>query len=175
MIDPKIYLAKATKNKDGTFTDGEAIDIQAYFNGAKYNSVDGLETYGKPRTYTEEYPEKESIDVFHPNNVTREKTDFTLKLYFFDPNNSTDETTAIAAIDEAYHKFVEYITGGYIKFWDNVRQRKVYLSYQENTKPTVDKLYGLVYKDVSFKFVNVFGKSFPLDDTEKVWTETTTE
>ena len=120
MIDPKIYLAKATKNQDGTFTDGEAIEIQTYFIGAKYNAVDGLETYGKPRTYTEEYPEKESIDVFHPDNVTREKTDFTLKLYFFDPNNSTDETTAIAAIDEAYHKFVEYITGGYLKFWDYV-------------------------------------------------------
>ena len=80
MIDPKIYLAKATKNQDGTFTDGEAVEIQTYFNGAKYNAVDGLETYGKPRTYTEEYPEKESVDVFHPDNVTREKTDFTLKL-----------------------------------------------------------------------------------------------
>ena len=102
---------------------------------------------------------------------SREKTDFTLKLYFFDPNNNSDETTAIAAIDEAYHKFVEYITGGYIKFWDNVRQRKVYLSYQESTKPSVDKLYGLVYKDVSFKFVNVFGKSFPLDDTDKIWNQ----
>ena len=44
MIDPKIYLAKATKNKDGTFTDGEAIEIQEYFSGAKYNAVDGLET-----------------------------------------------------------------------------------------------------------------------------------
>lgn len=171
MIDPKIYLAKATKNQDGTFTDGEAVEIQTYFNGAKYNAVDGLETYGKPRTYTEEYPEKESIDVFHPDNVTREKTDFILKLYFFDPNNSAYETTAIAAIDEAYHKFVEYITGSYIKFWDNVRQRKVYLSYQESTKPTADKLYGLVYKDVSFKFVNVFGKSFPLDDTDKIWNQ----
>ena len=53
MIDPKIYLAKATKNQDGTFTDGEAVEIQTYFNGAKYNAVDGLETYGKPRTYTE--------------------------------------------------------------------------------------------------------------------------
>lgn len=169
MIEPKIYLAKATKNADGTFTDGDAVEIQAYFPGAKYNAVDGLETYGKPRTYTEEYPESKSVDVYHPENTTREKTDFTLKLYFFDPNNNEDETTAIAEIDKAYHSFVEYITGGYIKFWDNVRQRKVYLSFQENTKPTVDKLYGCIYKDVSFKFVNIFGESFPLDETDKIW------
>lgn len=171
MIEPKIYVAKATRNSDGTFTAEKEVEIQEYFKGAKYNSVDGLETYGKPRTYSEEYPEADSVNVFHPEKTTREKTEFTLKLYFFDPNESKDETTAIAEIDKAYHSFVEYITGGYIKFWDNVRQRKVYLSFQESTKPSTDKLYGLIYKEVSFKFVNVFGKSFALTDDEKVWIE----
>ena len=42
MIEPKIYIAKATKNSDGTFTDEKEVEIQEYFSGAKYNAVDGL-------------------------------------------------------------------------------------------------------------------------------------
>ena len=43
MIEPKIYIAKATKNSDGTFTAEKEVEIQEYFSGAKYNAVDGLE------------------------------------------------------------------------------------------------------------------------------------
>ena len=166
MIEPKIYIAKAARNLDDTFSLGETVEIQEHFKGAYYNAVDGLETYGTPRSYTESFPESKSIDVYFPENTTYEATDFTLKLYFFDPENKTDEIEAIANVDKAYHAFVDYITGGYVKFWDNVRQRKVMLAFLESTKPTTDKLYGLVYKEVSFKFKNIYGRSFPLDSEE---------
>ena len=39
MIEPKIYIAKATKNSDGTFTAEKEVEIQEYFSGAKYNAV----------------------------------------------------------------------------------------------------------------------------------------
>lgn len=166
MIDPKIYMAKATKTSSGGFSVEEEVDIHEYFKGACYKAADGLEAYGKPRTYEEEYPEAATPDIYFPDTLTRETSDFTLTLYFFDPEEHEEETDAIKAIDEVYHAFVEYITGTYIKYWDNVRQRKVMLAYQEATKPTTDSLYGVVYKEVGFKFKNLYGKSFPLDSAE---------
>lgn len=166
MIKPKIYIAKVTRGTDGEFVVGTSAEIQEHFRGACYNKADGLEAYGKTRSYTETYPESPLPDVFFPDNLTREKTDFILTLYFFDIDNHEEETEAIKAVDEAYHAFVDYISGTLIKYWDNVRQRKVLLAYLEPTKPTVDRLYGFVYKEVSFKFTNLYGRSFPLDSTE---------
>lgn len=166
MIEPKIYIAQATKGTTGRFMAGEGVEIQTQFPGAYYKAADGLEAYGKPRTYTEEYPEAAAPDIFFPDDLTRETSDFTLTLYFFDPEEHEDEAEAIKAIDEAYHGFVDYISGTYIKYWDNVRQRKAILAYQDAPKPTTDSLYGIVYKEVSFKFINLYGKSFPLDSTE---------
>lgn len=166
MLNPKIYIAKATRNPDGKFAAETGVEIQEQFKGACYNKAEGIEGYGKLRTYTETYPEAPAPDIFFPDSLTRETTDFTLTLYFFDPDKHEDEADAIAAVDEAYHSFVEYISGTYIKYWDNIRKRKVMLAYQEQTKPTVDRLYGIIYKEVSFKFTNLYGKSFPLDSTE---------
>lgn len=166
MINPKIYIAKATKGTNGKFVVGTSVEIQEQFKGARYNKADGLESYGKTRSYTETYPESPTPDVFFPDNLTREVVDFTLTLYFFDIDKHDEETDAIKAVDESYHAFVDYISGTFIKYWDNVRQRKVLLAYMEQTKPTVDRLYGIIYKEVSFKFTNLYGRSFPLNSTE---------
>lgn len=164
MIDAKIYIAKATKTGNGKFVSEEGVEISEYFKGAYYKKIDGLEAYGKTRTYTEKFPEEKTPDIFFHN--TLETSDVTLTLYFFDKDEHENETDAIKAIDQAYHAFVEYITGTYIKYWDNVRQRKVMLALQDAIKPTTDRLYGIVYKEVSFKFTNVYGKSFPIESTE---------
>lgn len=166
MIKPEIYIAKVTRGTDGEFVVGTSVEIREHFRGACYCKADGVEAYGKIRSYTETYPESPMPDVFFPDNLTRETTDFILTLYFFDIDNHDEETEAIKAVDEAYHAFVDYISGTFIKYWDNVRQRKVLLTYLEPTKPTVDRLYGIIYKEVSFKFTNLYGRSFPLDSTE---------
>lgn len=166
MIEPKIYIAKAAKGSNGEFVIEDAVEIAEHFNGACYNKAEGIEAYGKIRSYTETYPEEPTPDIFFPDNLTRETNNFTLTLYFFDPDKHEEETEAIAAVDAAYHNFVEYISGTFIKYWDNIRQRKVMLAYQEEIKPTVDRLYGIIYKEVSFKFTNLYGRSFPLDSTE---------
>lgn len=166
MLSPKIYIAKAQKGKNGNFIVGESVEIQDYFRGACYKKADGIENYGKIRLYTEKFPESLTPDIFFPDNLTREDTELTLTLCFFDLDKHEEEAEAIKSVDEAYHSFVDYISGSYIKYWDNVRQRKVMLAYEESTKPTVDNLYGIIYKEVSFKFKNIYGKSFPLNSTE---------
>lgn len=164
MVEPKIYIAKCTKTINGTYVAGDAVEIQEHFRGAYYNAIDGLESYGKPKVYVEKYAESQSSDVFFPSEKSFEENDVSIKLYFFDIDNHKNEEDAIKAISDTYHNFVEYISGSYIKFWDNIRKRKVMLAYQETTKTDKDTLYGIIYKSVTFKFKNVFGRSFPLND-----------
>lgn len=162
----KMYIARAEKTAAGGFNVGDTIDVGAYFKGACYKSCEGIEDYGKLRVYTETRPEAQTPDVYFPPVATRETTNLTLTLCFFDFDKHADESEAILAVDESYHAFVAYITGSYIKYWDNVRHRKVMLEYHEPTKLVVDRLYGIVYKEVGFKFTNIYGRSFSLDSTE---------
>lgn len=164
MVVPKIYIAKCSKSSDGSYVAGEAIEIQEHFKGAYYNAIEGLESYGKPKNYTEKYAEAKSLDVFFPKETVYEENDVSIKLYFFDIDNHKNEDEAIKAISDSYHAFVDYISGSYIKFWDNIRKRKVMLAYQEATKVDKDTLHGIIYKSVTFKFKNVFGRSFSIDD-----------
>ena len=54
MEKPKILVATATRNPDGTFAiaDDEE-DILVKYPSAVYNELSGMESYGEPRTYTE--------------------------------------------------------------------------------------------------------------------------
>lgn len=165
MIEPKIYITRITTNKDGTDQPDEEVEISDKFKGLCYNAVSGLDKYGKIRMYKEIYPESPKIDVFIPSDFTREATTISLKLYFFDPNNSSDQETAVAAVEKIYNDFVEYISGVKIKYRDNVRKRKALLCLEEAVDPDVDRLYGVVYKSVTFKFNNIYGQTFALDDS----------
>ena len=62
MDKPKILIATATRNPDGTFTiaDDEE-DILTKYPSAVYNELSGMESYGEPRTYIEEYAEESGI------------------------------------------------------------------------------------------------------------------
>ena len=91
-------------------------------------------------------------------------TDFTLKLYFIAPDDKKDNE-AIDCIINSYHSFMDYLQGSLILYWDNVRKRKLLLALTESVKPsTTSVLEGREYLAVSFKFKNVYGKSFALDD-----------
>lgn len=163
MIDPKFFIQRIIVGEDGVDQPDEEVEISDKFKGICYNAVSGLDKYGKIRMYKEVYPESPKIDVFIPPNFTREATTISLKLYFFDPNNSSDQETAVAAVEKIYNDFVEYISGVKIKYRDNVRKRKAMLYLEEAVDPEVDKLYGIVYKSVTFKFNNIYGQTFSLD------------
>ena len=168
MIKPQIYIARAKKSENGSGFDVEGgLEIQKCFPGAYYKKAEGLEAYGKTIIYEEDYPEESFPDICFPDipeEAKYEKTDFTLTLYFFDPDKHEKEAEEIMAIDRSYHAFVEYITGSFIKYWDNVRHRKIMLTFSGGVKPVKDTLYGIIYKEVDFKFTNIYGKSFKLDE-----------
>ena len=166
MIKPKVFIAKVSKDSNGKYSiiDGTTKDVMTDFEGTYYQSADGVEAYGTPRVYTEEYPESKELDVFFPENTTFKNTEFTLKLYFIAPKDITDND-AIDYINDAYNAFTEFITGSKILYWDNVRKRKLMLALTDSVKPsTTSVLSGREYLAVSFKFKNIYGKSFPLED-----------
>ncbi|MDE5917672.1 MAG: hypothetical protein K2G62_06070 [Oscillospiraceae bacterium] len=164
MIDPKFFIQRIIVDEDGIDQPDEEVEISDKFKGICYNAVSGLDKYGKIRVYKETYPESNKTDVFIPSDYTREATTISLKLYFFDPNNSSDQETAITAVEKVYHDFIEYISGVRIKYRDNVRKRKAIMYLEDAIDVDTDKLYGIVYKSATFKFNNIYGQTFPLDD-----------
>lgn len=170
MIEPKVFLAKVSKGDDGKYaiTEGTTKNVMTDFEGVFYQATDGIEAIGQPRVYTEEYPESDELSVYFPENTTLKATDFTLKLYFIAPDDKKDNE-AIDCIINSYHSFMDYLQGSLILYWDNVRKRKLLLALTENVKPsTTSVLEGREYLAVSFKFKNVYGKSFALDDETKL-------
>ena len=166
MIEPKVFLAKVSKGDDGKYaiTEGTTKNVMTDFEGVFYQAADGVEAIGQPRVYTEEYPESNELSVYFPEKTTFKATDFTLKLYFIAPDDKKDNE-AIDYILNSYHSFMDYLQGSLILYWDNVRKRKLLLALTESVKPsTTSVLEGREYLAVSFKFKNVYGKSFALDD-----------
>ena len=163
MEDFKFYMKRVVTLEDGTESVGEEQDMLTLFKGMQYKEAKGLNKYGKPKTYTETYAESSEADVF----VTpeREQTDITLTLYFFAPTKTGNDRTDYDAADKIYHDFMEFVSGCKIIYRDNFRKRKVKMFLADATEPTTDRLYGIPYKEVQFKFKNIYGQSFPPDDT----------
>lgn len=164
MLTPKLYISKVTQTSPGQFVSQNDIDLFDHFKGAAYKEAKALEYYGKPQIITEKYPEYPAPQTLFLN--TYESCDFKLPLYFFDTQQHTDQIEAITSVDNTYHSFVDFISGTFIRLKDNIRKRKVLLLYQDATTTKTDTLYGVIYKEVEFKFTNIFGKSFPLDNTD---------
>ena len=167
MIEPKVFLAKVSKGNDGKYAiiEGTNKNVMTDFDGVFYQAADGVEAIGQPRAYTEEYPESGELDVYFPEKTTLKATDFTLKLYFIAPDDKVGNE-AIDYIINSYHSFMDYLQGSLILYWDNVRKRKLLLALTESVKPsTTSVLEGREYLAVSFKFKNVYGRSFALSDT----------
>lgn len=148
------------------------------FGFLRYKSCDGLESVGKPKmNYVETYAESESARVYLGQELAHEQTSVTLTLYFFgsDPNLSSGalseneaSQSEIKAASVAYNKFREKIDGKFVRYYDDYRQREVLLYLSDAVSMTTDRLHGVVYKEVQFKFTNVFGKSFSHDDASVI-------
>jgi len=57
-----------------------------------------------------------------------------------------------------------YVAGHKIIYRDTARKRKVKMYLTDSTDPKTDRLYGTPYKEVEFKFKNIYGRSFGYDD-----------
>ena len=175
MITPKVFIAHVSKGDDGKYVieEGSTRNVMTSFDGTYYQSADGVESVGQPRVYTEEYPESNELDVYFPEDNNLKSTDFTLKLCFIAPSDKKDNE-AIDYIMASYDAFVSYISGRLVMYWDNVRKRKLLLALVESIKPSVTSVMsGREYISVSFKFKNVYGRSFALDDVTELPLATT--
>ena len=157
----KFFMRRIEVLSDGSENPSEEYDILSMFPSIAYKSITGINTYGKPKTYTESFPESSKISVF--TTQQREQTDIQLSLYFFGEENATEEEKFNEA-DRQYHEFVSLISGCLVTYRDNYRNRKVKMYLSDSTEVKTDTLYNEPYKEVLFKFKNVYGCSFSLDN-----------
>jgi len=160
----KFLMSKVTRDADGGETVSEEIDIEEKFPGLVYKQCTGLEAYGKPRPYEETYAESDEAYVHVAEDDPRDQTDITLTLYFFSPQRSISDEEKVAAIDNIYHSFMAYVAGHKIIYRDTARKRKVKMYLTDSTDPKTDRLYGTPYKEVEFKFKNIYGRPFGYDE-----------
>lgn len=143
-----------------------AVDIEEAFRGLVYKSMSGLEDEGSPKVYEETYAERDKALVYVAESGVKSQTSLTLTLYFFDAEKNEEDAVAVENASKCYHDFLDFVSGAKVLYWDDVRKRKVVMYLSESTSPKTDRLYGKVYKEVEFKFKNVYGRSF--DASEKI-------
>ena len=140
------YLQKYPK--DGVIQ--PIINIEEYFDGLRYSKLTGIDRYGKPKNiHSETYAESSSLRVYIPDIITRENPNVELELYFTGENRR-----------DMYHRFVEFIYGCKLYYWDTCRNRKISIILNDAIEPSEDKLYGSIpYITSTFKFTNLTGQS----------------
>lgn len=107
-------------------------NLEEDFIGLKYKEFKGLEKYGKNKAvYTETFAETDEVQVYMSPTPIRENIELTLTLLF---TGSSRRAT--------YHLFVDYISQGKIKYWDNVRNREVVFVLIESIEPEIDTVKG---------------------------------
>lgn len=165
MSNAAFWMRRYLRNSSGLYVaDGESKDLELDFAGLRYKQITGLVGYGSPRVYSESYIEDSGVDVYIPEGGQLDASDVTLTLYFFGVTDGASDDVLVSEADSCYHSFISFLRGAHIAYWDNVRKRKVMLYLSSAASPKNDRLYGVPYKEVEFKFKNEFGRSFALSD-----------
>lgn len=151
----KFYLQKT--DKDGVALE-PARDLEKVFPGLKYLSCKGLNAEGTLKNvYTESYADHEGVRTYHPSDVGKrvyhEATDIELSLIFL----SNDRQSV-------YKSFVEYIQEARMYWWDTARNLKAWLMLIESSEPEEDIIKGEGYIKTTFKFTNIWGKTYQCND-----------
>lgn len=160
------YMSDVLMDADtGSYSIGDEYNLEKQFPGLRYKQFEGLSFYGEPKgVYSEDWVEEDGSDVYISPLDVREQTEPKLTLYFFDPDGSDDTITAYSGMYAVYEEFMSLVSSSLLIYRDTVRQRRLLLYLSSSTEPSVDSVNGLVYLQVVFKFKNVFGRSFSLDD-----------
>lgn len=111
--------------------DGTTKDLERDFEGLRYAKCEGLDTVGKPRVYTENYADSDTLRVYMPSQITNEATKVTFTFYFIGENRR-----------ETYHSFVDFVRCGKRVYWDSARKRKLYFVVTDEIKPATEMWYG---------------------------------
>lgn len=131
-------------------------DLEAEFPGLKYKECSGLNAYGEPaNVYSEDFAETSKAEVYVASVPAHKQTTIRLTLVFLEDDMKDDA---------AYHDFMAFITGRKIAYRDTARKRKVLMYLSDATEPKSDAVSGQKYKEVTFTFKNVYGRSFGCDE-----------
>lgn len=126
----------------------DAVDIEAEYKGLIYANCAGLSDKGKIKNiYTESYPEADELRVSIPEKPKRENTKIELELIFSGEDRRNQ-----------FDRFVEFVTGYKVRYWDTCRKRQVDMILMEEVKPSDDYLKGdNPFMVATFKFDNLTG------------------
>lgn len=145
MNEYKFYIQQI--NKDNSI--GLQKDLEKDFVGLKYIKLEGIDNYGKPRIYTENYADSNDLRVYIPSNMTRDNPELTLTVAFVGENRRN-----------TYHEFINFISGRKLIYYDTCRNRKVNMVLLNEVSINEDKLIGSTpYIEVSIRFKNLSDKS----------------
>lgn len=131
------------------------IDIEENYR-CFYIKMAGIGENGKAKNiYTESYAETDELRIFLPDEIAYENTKCELTLLFpaIDANRMD--------VQDYERIFFEAVSGKKIEFSDTFRKRYVTLVLIEAPKVVGEKLYGgSRYREVTYTFQNIFGRSF---------------
>lgn len=149
------YMQRTTKDGIGT---GAVHDLESAFVGLHYSACKGLEAVGEPKNiYTEDYAETDGLRSYHPTDVGGEiahkATKVELTLLFLDDGRR-----------EAYNSFCSFLEGGRVFYWDNARNKKVWLVFDQEADPEKDTPVPDGYILAKFVFTNLWGISKKCND-----------
>ena len=146
------FYMRETDRLGNFIEESEEIDLEERFSGLNYMSLDGMETFGKQKTYIENYADSDHDRVYLSPDDNRETFSVTLKLVFVGKD-----------MYQSYYSFMDYVTKGFHAYWDTVRKRKLIFYCQDEVKPSDVKYNGSTkYIETSLKMTSVFGKTFPI-------------
>lgn len=153
MTSPKFYMMRYGE------PDPVWVDLETHFPHLRYKECSGLNSYGEPQgVYSETYPETDRAEVYVSSVPAYKQTTVKLTLVFLEGESDEEKT------DKDYHDFTKFISGCRIAYYDTARRRKALMYLTGSTEPKSDTLYGQKYKEVTFTFTNVYGRTFGVDD-----------
>lgn len=136
------------------------VNLEDTFSGLRYNKFVGIEKYGETNNYVETWAEDDTAAVYVQSSASRGQNEATLSLYFFDPELADNKTYAdmIAAIEDVYHKFINFIDGKKVIYYDTARKRKILMYQDGDISPSEMVLKnGIPYFSVEIPFKTIKG------------------
>ncbi len=149
----KFYMQECDK-KGVALANAEVVDLESKFVGLNYAAAKGLDTLGKAKNiYTEKFTGEDRVNVYVPEEITREQTTVTFTFYILGEHRRG-----------VYDDFLAYVTKGFHNYWDNKRRKRITFYVEDSIEPSSEQWYGgTPYLELNLKVKNVFGRTFNVE------------
>lgn len=158
------YISRVERDSSGAEAVGPFLDMESSFRGLHYLKLSGINSQGSPRVYEESFAEADGVSVYIPSDGVCDSSEISLSLLFLGGSGGTPESELYSQAQECFRSFLDYVTGHEVIYYDTARHRKVRMYLSSPVSPSRDTLHGVPCLVADFKFKNVYGRSFALDD-----------